>query len=189
MVGIDEAGRGTLAGSLFVAACKFTQSTEQKLIDELKDSKKLSEKKRFELALKLKKQSKFLILAFSNEMIDKLGLSTCITRALQTIKKHFKDKEFLFDGNTNFKVSGIKTLIKADDKIPEVSAASILAKTSKDEEMINFSKIYPHYAFEKHKGYASKAHLEAILKFGVCKIHRKSFKIKSLEKEKSLFDQ
>ncbi len=189
LVGIDEAGRGTLAGSLFVAACKFNETTSDELIKKLKDSKKLSEKRRFELAFELKKQSAFLILAFSNEMIDEMGLSFCFKKALQIIELHFKQSAFIFDGNTNYAQKNIKTLIKADSKIAQVSAASILAKASKDEEMLYFATKYAQYGFEKHKGYLSKEHLDAILKFNLCKIHRKSFKIKALEQEKSLFDE
>lgn len=182
LVGIDEAGRGTIAGSLFVAACKFKNKTSKELIKSLKDSKKLSEKRRFELAKELKKQSVFLILAFSNEIIDEMGLSACLKRALQVIQKHFLNSEFIFDGNTNFSEKCVQTLIKADSKIAQVSAASILAKASKDEEMHYLSAKYPQYGFHKHKGYLSKEHLDKISNLGLCKIHRKSFKIKALEK-------
>lgn len=182
LVGIDEAGRGTLAGSLFMAACKFKNSTSKELILSLKDSKKLSEKRRFELARELKKQSAFLILAFSSALIDEKGLSFCLKKGLEIIQRHFSNSEFLFDGNTNFGQKRVQTLIKADSKIAEVSAASILAKASKDEEMLYFEQKFPNYEFAKHKGYASRVHLDKITRFGLCEIHRKSFKLKALEK-------
>lgn len=181
MVGIDEAGRGALAGPLFMAACEL-----QKALPGLKDSKKLSPKKRAELFEEISLHSKYLILAFSHTQIDTLGLSKCLSTGLEIIKMHFKNKELLYDGNTNFKVEGIKTLIKADDKVEAVSAASILAKVSRDKLMSVLALNYKEYGFEKHKGYASKAHIEAISKHGYSSLHRQSFKLKCFEK--GLFD-
>jgi ribonuclease HII len=90
------------------------------------------------------------------------------------------------DGNCNFGVQGITTMIKADAKVPEVSAASILAKVSRDRYMCEIASRYPLYEFEKHKGYGSALHVEKIKAFGYCEIHRKSFKLKSLS-QPSLF--
>lgn len=181
LVGIDEAGRGALAGCLCVGACVLNGE-----ISGIKDSKTLSHKRRLNLAAQIRANSHYLILCFSNAQIDENGLSWCLKTALIAIKRHFADCEFLFDGNTNFGVSGIKTLVKADSKVAAVSAASILAKVTRDLMMINLSTKYPKYDFATHKGYASKAHIEAIAKFGLSKIHRKSFHLKELEK--GLFD-
>ena len=85
------------------------------------------------------------------------------------------------DGNTSFGIENLSHLIKADGKIREVSAASILAKVSRDRAMIEMGKEYPQYEFHKHKGYGTKAHLEAIKKYGRCELHRISYKIKALE--------
>jgi len=90
-------------------------------------------------------------------------------------------KTYLFDGNSSFGVENLQTMIKADAKVPEVSAASILAKVTRDRSMIEASKIYPEYEFEKHKGYITKRHIELIKKYGYCEIHRKSYKLKALE--------
>lgn len=173
LIGIDEAGRGALAGPMMMAACKL-----DKKIEGLCDSKKLSEKKREELYEIIIKNSNYLILAFSNEQIDELGLSLCLKTGLKLIKRHFKtENNFLYDGNTNFGVEGIKTQIKADTNMPQVSAASILAKVSKDRAMNFLAKEFPHYEFEKNKAYGTKTHKELIAKFGICKLHRKSFKL------------
>ncbi|MDN2820728.1 ribonuclease HII [Campylobacter jejuni] len=173
LIGIDEAGRGALAGPMMMAACKLN-----KKLDGLCDSKKLSEKKREEFYEIIIKNSNYLILAFSSEQIDTLGLSTCLKTGLKLIKKHFKaENNFLYDGNTNLGINGIKTQIKADTSILQVSAASILAKVSKDRVMNFLAKDFPCYEFEKNKAYGTKAHKEVIAKFGICKLHRKSFKL------------
>ncbi|GAA7231079.1 ribonuclease HII [Helicobacter pylori] len=173
LIGIDESGRGALAGPMMMAACKLN-----KKLDGLCDSKKLSEKKREELYEIIIKNSNYLILAFSSEQIDTLGLSTCLKTGLKLIKKHFKaENNFLYDGNTNLGINGIKTQIKADASILQVSAASILAKVSKDRVMNFLAKDFPCYEFEKNKAYGTKAHKEVIAKFGICKLHRKSFKL------------
>ncbi|EDO8598647.1 ribonuclease HII [Campylobacter jejuni] len=173
LIGIDEAGRGALAGPMMMAACKLN-----KKLDGLCDSKKLSEKKREELYEIIIKNSNYLILVFSSEQIDALGLSTCLKTGLKLIKKHFKtENNFLYDGNTNLGINGIKTQIKADSSILQVSAASILAKVSKDRVMNFLAKDFPCYEFEKNKAYGTKAHKELIAKFGICKLHRKSFKL------------
>lgn len=180
VVGIDEAGRGALAGHLFVAGCLLKEQ-----IAGIKDSKELSAKKRAELFTLIKERSNYLILSFSSAQIDEMGLSWCLKTALIIIKRHFAGFSFLYDGNTNFGVQGIKTLIKADSKVLQVGAASILAKVSRDTLMSALDESFAVYGFAKHKGYASKAHIDAIAKFGLSDIHRKSFKLKCFEK--SLF--
>lgn len=174
--GIDEAGRGALAGELVVAACALKAE-----ISGLNDSKKLTPKKREILFGEICKNSEFLIVYFNAKIVDLLGLSACLAKALVVFKERFKNYEIIFDGNLDYGV-GIQTLIKADAKIPAVSAASILAKVSRDRQMILMDKIYPNYGFKKHKGYGTKEHLRAISKFGDCEITRKSFKVKKLQK-------
>lgn len=184
LIGIDEAGRGALAGPLFMGACLLKGDK----IEHLKDSKKLSALMREKLYTQITAQSSYLILSFSHTQIDEKGLSWCLKMGLWVIKRHFtwlKNALFLYDGNTNFKEANITTLVKADSKVEAVSAASILAKVSRDEVMKNLAKIYDRYGFEKHKGYGSKAHIEAILKYGTSQIHRKSFKLKQNEYEEA----
>jgi ribonuclease HII len=176
LCGIDEAGRGPLAGDLVFAGVIL-----DKEIEGLKDSKKLSAKKREELFKKIINNSTYHIVKHSASDIDRYGLSKCIASSLIEIKEVLKADKYLFDGDKTFGVDGIETMIKADDKVIEVSAASILAKVTRDKSMIEASKIYPQYQFEKHKGYITKKHIELIKKHGYCKIHRKSYKVKALE--------
>ena len=183
LCGIDEAGRGPIAGSLVMAGAILT-----KKVDGLDDSKKLTEKRRENLYEIVKNSSKHFIYEVNAAKIDEIGLSKSIKECLEAIKNHFgADANFLFDGNSSFGVEGIPTLVKADAKVQAVSAASILAKVYRDRQMIEYAKVYPEYGFEKHKGYGTKAHLEAIDKFGYCEIHRRSFKIKLKNIENNLF--
>ena len=176
LCGIDEAGRGPIAGSLVMAGVILN-----KPIKGLNDSKVLSEKKREMLFPLILENSTYHIVQFSALDVDEMGISKCINQGLQSILEHLESEDFLFDGNSTFGVNGLRTMIKADAKIPEVSAASILAKVTHDAEMIQFAKQFPEYGFEKHKGYGTKAHVEAIKAHGYCNVHRKSFKIKALE--------
>ena len=185
LCGIDEAGRGPLAGPLVVAGVILKDD-----IDQLNDSKKLTPKKRQELYEIIKKNSKYYIYEASNKKIDKDGISKCLKEALIEIQNYFgKDINYIYDGNCNYGQNSIVTIIKADSKIKSVSAASILAKVYRDNIMLEFDKKYPEYGFKNHKGYGTKEHIEAIKKYGYCKIHRVTFKIKELEdiEQKTLF--
>jgi ribonuclease HII len=174
--GIDEAGRGPLAGSLCIAGVVLHHP-----IMGLADSKKLTEKKRESLFEEIIQNSTYHIVTFSASDIDELGLSKCLTQGLREIMEVIGDADYLYDGNCSFGITNLKTLVKADATVPEVSAASILAKVIRDREMIQFAPLYPQYGFEGHKGYGSKNHIEAIKQFGYCEIHRKSFKLKALQ--------
>lgn len=174
--GIDEAGRGPLAGPLMIAGVILHHP-----IDGLGDSKKLSEKKRESLYEEILRNSTYHIARFDALMIDEFGLSACLAQGLREIMSTIGEAEYLYDGNSTFGVSGLKTLIKADVSVPEVGAASILAKVSRDREMVRLSALYPQYGFENHKGYGAASHIEAIRQHGYCEIHRKSFKLKALQ--------
>ena len=176
LCGIDEAGRGPLAGSLVIAGVVLKKS-----IEGLMDSKKLTEKKREALYPLVIENSEYHIVSFSAKEVDEMGISKCLHSGLQSIQKHLSDVEYLFDGNSTFGVENITTMIKADTKVAEVSAASILAKVTHDREMIEMAKKYPEYGFEKHKGYGTKAHMEALLKHDRCEVHRKTFRVKGLD--------
>ena len=176
LCGIDEAGRGPIAGDLVIAGCIL--HTE---ISGLNDSKKLTEKKREALFELIIQDSEFHIVKFSPKSIDDDGISQCLKRGLQEIMQNLKCENYLFDGNTTFGVTGLETMVKADGKIAEVSAASILAKVTHDRDILKEALKYPEYQFEKHKGYGTKLHVEMIKKYGYCTIHRRSYKLKALE--------
>ena len=181
LCGIDEAGRGPLAGSLVMAGVVLTGKVEG-----LMDSKKLTEKKREALYQLVIANSDHHIISFSAQQVDELGISQCLQQGLLSIQKHLPDVDYLFDGNSTFGVSNITTMVKADAKVQEVSAASILAKVTRDREIVAQAKEYPEYGFEKHKGYGTKAHIEALVKYDRCPIHRKTFRVKGLD-EPTLF--
>ncbi len=176
LCGIDEAGRGPIAGDLVVAGCVLLENLE-----ELDDSKKLSPKKREELYEKIVRSSRFHIVKHSPKQIDELGLSRCMRNSLEEIMEVLKAQRYLFDGNTTFGVKNLETMVKADGKVKEVSAASILAKVTRDRDMIAASKLYPQYEFQNHKGYITKRHIELIKRHGYCDLHRRSYRIKALE--------
>lgn len=176
LCGIDEAGRGPLAGDLVMAGCLL--HTE---IEGLNDSKKLTAKKREKLYEIIIQNSTYHIVKFSALQIDTLGISECLRLGLTEILQTIKAPHYLFDGNSNFGVRGLQTLIKADATVAAVSAASILAKVAHDRDMMELDKIYPEYGFASHKGYGTALHVEMIKKYGYCHIHRRSYKIKALE--------
>jgi len=181
LCGIDEAGRGPIAGSLVMAGVVLMGRVEG-----LMDSKKLTKKKREVFFEKIIENSRHHIVSFSAMQVDEWGISRCLQQGLQAIQQHLRACDYLFDGNSTFGVDNITTMVKADDKVPEVSAASILAKVTRDREMLEFAKHYPEYGFEQHKGYGTKAHIDALAKYGRCAIHRSTFRIKALD-EPTLF--
>ena len=181
--GIDEAGRGCLAGPLCVAGCVL-----QREIAGLADSKKLSEKRREELYAQIIENSRYKIVEISSAQVDEAGLSSCLRSALEQILAYFMgfNGQIIYDGNANFGVRGLQTLVKADAQIAEVSAASVLAKVTRDRTMDELARHFPQYGFAQNKGYGSRAHIAAIERYGLTPFHRASYKIKSLQP--SLFD-
>lgn len=173
--GIDEAGRGPIAGDLVVVGCVLLKE-----IDGINDSKKLTPKKRESLYEEIIKNSLYHIVKISPSTIDSKGLSYSLNYALKEIKEAISADKYIFDGNSSFGVSGIETLIKADAKVLQVGAASIVAKVTHDRDILELAKLYPLYELHKHKGYATPLHIELIKKYGYSKCHRKSYKIKSL---------
>jgi len=177
LCGIDEAGRGPLAGDLVMAGCILKDP-----IEGLNDSKKLTAKRRETLYEQITNSNAiYYIVKFSASQIDDMGISHCLREGLKEILQNLKADKYLFDGNTAFGVKNLQTMIKADGKVAEVSAASILAKVTHDRDILEHAKEYPEYQFEKHKGYGTKLHIEMIKKYGYSPIHRKSYKIKALE--------
>ena len=186
LCGIDEAGRGPLAGPMVVAGVIL-----EKDILGLNDSKVLSEKKREKLFDEIKEKSKYHIVFKSAKEIDDFGISFCLKSSILEIMEQLQEfsNNFLMDGNTNFGIQNLQKEIKADAKYAQVSAASILAKVRRDRFMNEISSKYPNYNFQKHKGYGTKAHIEVIREFGRSDIHRFSFKLKALGETESLLQK
>jgi len=176
IAGVDEVGRGPLAGPVVTAAVILDPS---KPIIGLNDSKKLTEKARARLAIEIKEKA--LAWSFGRaevEEIDDINILQATMLAMQRAVAALviKPTRVLVDGNRtpDFGIPA-EAIIKGDGKIAEISAASIIAKVCRDTEMSDMDNIYPGYDFYKHKGYGTKIHLSALEKLGVCHIHRKSF--------------
>lgn len=174
--GVDEAGRGPLAGPVFAAAVVLPKDF---IIEGVNDSKKLTEKKREELFKIIKEKSlAYSIASASEKEIDEINILNATFLAMQRAIENLKIKpDFaLIDGNRLPKLEiDAKSVIKGDSLSESIAAASILAKVERDKYMLKMSKIYPEYFFEKHKGYGTKLHVEMLKKYGPSKIHRKSF--------------
>ena len=175
IAGSDEAGRGPLAGPLVVAACILPKGYQHELIN---DSKKLTDKKRRMLYEIIKNDA----IAYHIEVIDidtidkiniyqasKLGMKICLE------KLNVKPQVALLDAMNLDMDYPVESIIKGDEKSLSIAAASILAKVYRDDLMIEYSKEYPQYQFDKNKGYGTKVHLEALDKYGITPIHRKTY--------------
>lgn len=174
--GCDEVGRGPLAGDVVAAAVILDPSNP---IEGLDDSKKLTEKKREQLFVEIQQKSKsWCIARASVTEIDKLNILQAsllaMTRAVQGL--HIQPEHVLVDGNKLPKWNySAEAVVKGDSRVAAISAASILAKVTRDREMIELDKIYPGYGFADHKGYPTKIHMDALDKLGITSIHRTSY--------------
>ena len=180
VAGLDEAGRGPLAGPV-VAAAVVIKCDLKNLPKGINDSKKLSEEKRnyFYKILLENKDIKWGVGIVSEIIIDKINILQATKLAMQNALENLDADFLLLDGN--FKINSHinqKSIIKGDQKVISISAASIIAKVTRDKIMSDYDKKYPQYGFKKHKGYGTKLHRQNIKKFGKCKIHRKSFMVK-----------
>ncbi|NNM81339.1 MAG: ribonuclease HII [Burkholderiales bacterium] len=174
--GVDEAGRGPLAGPVYAAAVILDPARP---ISGLADSKKLSEKKRLSLEAMIREQAlSWSIATASVEEIDTLNI---LQASLLAMKRAIESlavvpAEIAVDGLHCPDVSiPSKAIVEGDSLIAEISAASILAKTARDAFMLELHQIHPEYGFDRHKGYPTRAHLEALDRHGPCIFHRKSF--------------
>jgi ribonuclease HII len=191
IVGIDEVGRGPIAGPVAVCAFLikgdlFLKNIEDIKLPKLKDSKKLSKKQR-ELWFNFLKEQKekgtcdYSVSFVSSENIDKFGIAPSIKKALEKslekLKLDSKEVSIFLDGGLHAPVEYIyqETIIKGDELHLVISMASIMAKVTRDKIMTNYAKEYPEYGFENHAGYGTKAHYDAIKKHGQTPIHRKTF--------------
>jgi ribonuclease HII len=174
--GVDEAGRGPLAGPVFAAAVILDPVRP---IDGLRDSKKLSEMQRDELAIRIRERAlAWSIAQCSEEEIDTLNIlhatMLAMRRAIEGLQ--VTPTLALIDGN-RCPVVGVLTeaIVKGDDKVPAISAASILAKTARDTALMRLHEQYPQYAFDQHKGYPTALHIERLQMHGASPVHRKSY--------------
>lgn len=201
LCGIDEAGRGPLAGPVTAAAVILPAAFDTSI---LKDSKKLTVKKREEARKIIYRDALFWSIGWaSNQEIDTVnilqatfiamqraysGVYGQLLRFFESRQVSFEAPDVIVDGNVIPPITdcrSIKAVVKADDSVYEVMAASILAKTARDKMMNRYSWFYPEYGYDIHKGYCTKKHIEAIKKFGYSPIARKSFKIKGISKNLS----
>ena len=174
--GVDEVGRGCLAGPVVSAAVILKENINLKL---LKDSKKISFKKRIEIAEHIKLNSTYAIgLATVEEILNLNILQAALLSMKRAIDKlSIKPELILIDGNFAPKgLKNFKTIINGDEKIKSISAASIIAKVFRDQLMIKLSEKFHNYAWERNFGYGTKAHMEGLKKFGLTSHHRKSFR-------------
>ncbi|BAG13500.1 ribonuclease HII [Candidatus Endomicrobiellum trichonymphae] len=177
VAGIDEAGRGPLAGPVVAAVVILPKDSA---IPYLNDSKQLSEKKR-EILFEIIKETAldYAVELVNNEIIDEINIlqATFLAMSRAVLKLKTQPDLYLIDGNR--KVHGLsfnqETIVGGDAKSACIAAASILAKVSRDKMMLEYAKQYPVYEFEKHKGYGTKKHIEALKKHGICPIHRLTF--------------
>ncbi|MGN0599927.1 MAG: ribonuclease HII [Oscillospiraceae bacterium] len=174
--GVDEAGRGPLAGDVYAAAVILPESV---VIEGINDSKKLSEKKRELLYDEIiEKADAYCVATASVEEIDELNILGATFLAMKRAVEGLGTKVglALVDGNRTPPLGcSVQTLIKGDGTSASIAAASILAKVERDRYMKKLAEEYPEYQFEKHKGYGTKLHNELILKYGASPVHRKTF--------------
>tara|TARA_B110000008_G_scaffold59956_1_gene59480 strand:+ start:382 stop:945 length:564 start_codon:yes stop_codon:yes gene_type:complete len=174
--GVDEVGRGSLIGPVYAAAVILNKSINVKI---LKDSKSLSKNKREKLFIYIKKNSIWAVGQASVKEIEKINILyaslLAMKRAIIKLKK--KPSLVLIDGNKlpNLENYNLKNVIKGDQKIPSISAASIIAKVSRDKFITSLSKKFKNYGWDTNSGYGTKEHLRAIKKYGITKHHRKTF--------------
>lgn len=185
--GIDEAGRGALAGPVVAAAVLFPRwfRPDGGILERVNDSKKLSAAEREMLAPAIRDAAAFwAVAAVDPETIDRINIleATMLAMNQAVALLPVRPEQLLVDGN-RFKTDlpiPYETIVKGDSKVFSIAAASVLAKTYRDDLMVACSRQYPQYGFERHVGYATKVHIEAIRQHGRCPIHRQSFRLRQL---------
>lgn len=177
IAGIDEAGRGPLAGPVVVAGVIMPKDS---MIEGVNDSKKVSEKKREKLYDQIIEEAiSYSVAIIGQDCIDEINILNATKQGVTTVVEELDVKPdlILVDALTHINTKGIPydSVIKGDAKCYSIAAASILAKVTRDRIMRQWDEIYPQYGFAKHKGYGTSAHILAIKEYGLCPIHRRSF--------------
>lgn len=177
--GCDEAGRGCLAGPVFAAAVVLDKNTE---LPFLNDSKKLTNKQRYQLRAEIENKAvAFAVASLNNEEIDRYNIFKssilAMHRAIEKLK--ILPEMLLIDGKYFYEYENIphQCIIKGDGKYLSIAAASVLAKTYRDDYMLNLHNSFPHYQWQSNKGYPTKQHRKAIMEHGISPFHRKSFRL------------
>ena len=177
VAGVDEVGRGCLAGPVFAAAVMLNKNINT---DDIKDSKKIPFEKRVLLSKYIKKNSTYAIGSASVEEINKINILNASLLSMQRAIKKLKNKPTMVYIDGTFSPKNInmksKTFIKGDEKIMCIAAASIIAKATRDLFMIKLAKKYPGYNWNKNFGYGTASHIKGLKKYGITKHHRKKFK-------------
>lgn len=175
LVGVDEVGRGPLAGPVTIAV---VGGISAKLLHGIRDSKKLTPSSREAWAKIIRAQSTWVIVAIPANTIDRIGISAALRRAVERGLSKLPQKPtlVLLDGSLHApKEYRQRTIIKGDEKEPLIAAASIIAKVHRDNYMVRMDKKYPEYGFAQHKGYGTREHYKALKKQGMSEIHRRTF--------------
>lgn len=177
VAGVDEVGRGPLAGPVVAAAVILDPDNP---IDGLADSKKLTEKRREIIAEEIKEKAlAWSISRIDVDIIDEINILQASLRAMSVSVSNLKQEPdyVMIDGNKIPSEISIRAeaVVKGDDRVPCISAASIIAKVARDQEMVEMDSIYPGYGLAKHKGYPTKVHMQALQDLGITRIHRRSF--------------
>lgn len=186
IVGIDEAGRGPLAGPVAVGAVRLNESFDKKFFKGIKDSKQLSKEERelwFALAEEARKRKEldFRVALVSQTVIDRHGIAYAIRLGIKRVLKGLEvpetNSQIFLDGALKAPPEFLRqlTVIKGDEKIPVVSLASICAKVTRDKKMVALANEFPLFNFDIHKGYGTRLHREALQKYGPTILHRRSF--------------
>lgn len=179
VIGADEVGRGSFAGPIVAAAVKINKSHEY-LLTEVKDSKKLSEKKRKEIfdLISINKIT-YSISECPNTIIDEIGISEANKMVLEnSIEEIYTGNEKVYVDHFKINKFSSVSLVRGEDNSKAIALASIIAKVYRDNLMVRYSSEFPQYLFENNKGYGTQAHRESINKYGLTKIHRKSFNLR-----------
>ena len=181
VMGIDEAGRGPLAGGVYAAVVSVPLALAERLLvgawGEINDSKKLTEKKRERLATVIKSTEgcRWAVASASPAEIDELNILNATHLAMRRAADAVGAEHILVDGLPVKTLPQARSVVKGDAKSLLIAAASILAKTARDADCLRLEALYPGYGFAKHKGYPTKDHLEALSRLGPCPEHRRSF--------------